>query len=136
MENEALIIVYLREVSHKQDKSVLMPISLPMPDKPTSSSRKATEVPMLSFYQIQYRLMEINEWPQKVSSMPRQTPISGFMMCSHFLPTYGTKILEKLATSLRQHTHLSKLFIANVTRQSSQRLKQRHGQTIMLLGEL
>ena len=48
----------------------------------------------------------------------------------------GTKILEKLATSPLQQTHLSKLFIANVTRQSSHKLKQRHGHTIMLRGEL
>ena len=52
------------------------------------------------------------------------------------ISNYGTNILEKLATSPLQQTHLSKLFIANVTRQSSHRLKQRHGHTMILRGEL
>src|SRR2546429_9054062 len=39
---------------------------------------------------------------------------------------------ENPSTSLRQQTHLSKLFIARLTLQSSQRLRQRHGQTITL----
>lgn len=48
----------------------------------------------------------------------------------------GTKILLKLPTSLRQHTHLSKLFIANVTLQSSHKLRHLHGHTIILRGAL
>lgn len=48
----------------------------------------------------------------------------------------GTNTLEKLATSLLQHTHLSKLFIASVTLQSSHKLRHRQGHTIMLRGEL
>ena len=47
---------------------------------------------------------------------------------------HGTKSLENPTTSCRQQTHVAKLFIARLTRHSSQRLRQRQGHARIVLG--
>jgi hypothetical protein len=87
-------------------------------------------MPMISIKRLQSPSIHQNHSYRSLSKLP---------LSPRFYTTrihQGTQILEKLPTSLLQQTHLSKLFIAKLTLQSSHRLKHLHGQTMIVLGVL